>query len=364
MFRKILKTLLFSDFSRSELKTIKPQIMEENRKFCIIWSVIYVLFWCYCMIMTLRDPLYLKCRSIYIVSFAVSAAALLLAAFAAHRHDRLIRIIVIVLDFVLLFSGLFIARNLAPQTIVIFAAVLIVPVLFITDTLSTILILLVNIFAFILIGSRSMDPDIYRWVLSNLVIFSVIGLMLGHFVNRARFERYIFADSSAKLAAIQARNARFDQLTDLQNRRAYAEVIDRFSKDLPADFGVVIADINGLKQMNDTKGHNAGDELITGAAECLRKSFSNTDQIYRIGGDEFCVIITDPACDVEGALNRLQELSTNWKGQLIDGIAISAGFASAREFPEMDEIVKAADKRMYESKRKYYESAGNDRRRR
>ena len=90
--------------------------MEENRKFCIIWSVIYVLFWCYCMIMTLRDPLYLKCRSIYIVSFAVSAAALLLAAFAAHRHDRLIRIIVIVLDFVLLFSGLFIARNLAPQT--------------------------------------------------------------------------------------------------------------------------------------------------------------------------------------------------------------------------------------------------------
>jgi len=224
--------------------------------------------------------------------------------------------------------------------------------------------LLINMAVFIFAGSRGMDAETYGWMLSNLLIFSVIGILLGHFVNRTRFERYVFAESNANLARIQTRNAHYDQLTDLQNRRAYAEAVHRLSEALPAGCRVVTADINGLKETNDTLGHCAGDELVVGAAECLRGSFPGIDSIYRIGGDEFCVIITDRDVDVEKSISCLQNLCASWKGEFIQGISISAGYASADEFGDIDSTIKAADKRMFEAKRRFYEASGKDRRNR
>ena len=362
MLRKIINNLLFFNSPRAELKAIQSQLMEENRKFCIIWSSCHVLFWAYCLFMTLRDPLYHQCRSVYIGAFASSAAILALSVFAAPRRPRLVRLLAIGMDEVLLVAGILIARNLAPKTIVVFAAVLIVPVSYITDTLSTLVILIINAILFSLVCSGRMDPETYRWVLSNLCIFSIMGIMLGHFVNKTRFERYVFAESNAALAKEQARHAQYDELTDLRNRRVYAESINRLSKELPAECKVILADINGLKQINDTYGHSAGDELIIGSAECIRSCFQGIDQIFRIGGDEFAIIITSPGYDVEGALERLKKACAGWNGQYIHGIAMSAGVATAEEFPDIDSIVKAADKRMYAAKREYYQRAGNDRR--
>ena len=364
MLNKIRNLVLFREFNHSEVAKVKPQIMEENRRFCVIWAIIHVIYWTFCLFMSTRDPLYHQCRSIYAVALAVSAVTLFLSIYIAPKHRRMIWFSVTTLDLVLLVSGIMIARNLAPKTIVVFASVLIVPVSFINVTVYNILLLALNVLLFMIIGSKGMEPETYSWVLSNLIIFSSIGIMLGHFVNKARFERYIFADSTARLAEIQDRNAHYDQLTNLRNRRAYDEDVDRLSEDFPPDCCVVIADINGLKEMNDARGHAAGDELIIGAAECLRRSFEGIDTIYRIGGDEFCVIITDAAYDVKESLARLQEFSAGWKGLLISGISISAGFASAEEFTDTDSLMKAADQRMYASKRKYYENSGKDRRRR
>ena len=364
MLKRIRKILLFGDFSHAQMQAIKPQIMEENRKFSIIWSIVNVVFWIYCLIMTTRDPLYYQCREIYAGALALSTAALALSILVAPKRPGVVLAVPLILDEVLLVAGILIASRLAPKTIVVFAAVLIVPVWFITDSLSNLLVLLVNIVVMTQIGSRSLDSETYRWVLSNLCIFSVLGFMLGHFVNRARFERYIFAEANAELAQVQARNARYDQLTNLQNRRAFDETVDQLSKKMPAGCQVVMIDINGLKEANDRLGHNAGDELIIGAAECIKQSFEGTDNIYRIGGDEFCVIITDPAYDVEAALNRLQELSAGWKGEYINGVSISAGTAEAEESSSIDTVVKAADQKMYENKRRYYENSGRDRRRR
>ena len=365
MLQKLRNLLFFSDLPRSELKVIRPQIREENEKFCMIWSVIHMLFWTYCLIMSFSgNVLYQRCRLIYAVSLGIVTAAFFLILNAAPKHRWLVKAIVVVLDEVLLLAGILIAEHLAPQTIVVFAAVLIVPVKFVVETMVSVVMLLVNILVFILIGPRSMAPETYSWVLSNLGIFSLIGLMLGHFVNRARYERYLFAESKAQLADMQARYARYDQMTELQNRRAFEEKIDQLSKALPAGCRVVSADVNGLKETNDSLGHLAGDELITGAAECLRRGFEGIDGIYRIGGDEFAVIIPDEGYDLDGALERLKKTGAEWRTGQIRSISISTGVASADEFDTIGEILRAADSRMYESKRRYYESTGRDRRRR
>ena len=364
MLRKIREILLFSEYPRSDLKAVQQQIMEDNRKFCIIWAAVNILFWIYCLIMTIINPVYHVCRTVYVCAFTACTICFFLSVYAAPKKPGLIRAIAIILDETLLLAGIFIARHLAPQTIVVFASVLIVPVVFITETFSTILLLAVNVIVFALVGSRTMEPDTYRWVLTNLCIFSVVGIMIGHFVNRARFERYLFAESKVKLAEMEARYAYGDQLTGLQNRRAYEQMIEQLEKELPAGCCVVAADINGLKETNDTLGHQAGDEMIIGAAKCLSRSFTGIDRIYRIGGDEFSVIITEEGYDLDAAPTRLKRYSSDWKGKMINGLSISAGAASAKEFGEMDTILKAADQRMYEFKRRYYENTGIDRRRR
>lgn len=207
MFQRIKRILFLSEFPRSDLRAIQPQIMEDNRKFCIIWAAVNNLFWLYCLIMTFINPAYHVCRTIYVCAFAVCTICFFLSVYVAPKKPGLIRAIAIILDETLLLSGIFIARHLAPQTIVVFASVLIVPVVFITDTFSTILMLFVNVIVFTLVGSRTMEPETYKWVLSNLCIFSVVGVLIGHFVNKTRFERYVFAESMAELADIQARYA-------------------------------------------------------------------------------------------------------------------------------------------------------------
>lgn len=365
---EIIKQLLFYSSSfDSNLDTVKVQIMEENRRFAVIWSSAQMLYWTYCLFMSTKSPDFMICRNIYFTSLAICAVALSLAYFVAPKASKLIVPICMAVDIALLGAGVGIARLLAPKTIVIFASVLIVPVFFICDTLSTLILLVINATVFTAIGINSMEVEAFRWTLTNMLVFSSVGLTLGYYVNKTRFERYYYAESAmqlaesnAKLAELQASYAYSDEMTGLQNRRAYAERIDQYIESVPSDCCVIMADINGLKKMNDTYGHAAGDELIIGTAECLRQSFHNVESIYRIGGDEFCVIMNGTAENVKDCLRQLRTIASQWKGRFINGISISCGFASDKEFDDFTSMLKAADERMYEYKRNYYVSSGND----
>lgn len=346
------------------IKSVRDQIVEANRKFTIIWSIAQILFWGFCLFMSTRKPDYLECRSIYAFAVAVVTVALLVAVFVSPRVSWMTQITAIAVDEAFLLAGMAVAMHLAPKTILIFASVLCVPMFFVCDMLPVLIMLTINAVIFIIVGRPVMEPDTFNWVLTNLCIFSALGLTIGYFVNRDRFERFIFADSAVKLAELQTRYAYYDQMTGLQNRRAHSEMIEKFMNELPEYCCVVMADINGLKEINDSMGHEAGDELISASAECLRRGFEGTDNIFRIGGDEFCVILTDPAMDAEECLRRMTECCTGWKGEYVNGVSISYGYADTSEFKDIDSIQKAADQRMYQCKTQYYISTGKERRKR
>ncbi len=364
MFRNLKSIFLYDSSIIHDPDRIRAQIREENRKFAIIWSIAHILYWCFCLVMSTMKTDYLICRNIYAVALAVSVLSLLLAFFAVPRAPWLIQIVSLVVDAIFLGAGIAVAQYLAPKTIIIFASVLVVPVLFISHLLPTLILLTVNIIVFSIVGRAGMESSTYSWTLTNLIIFSTIGLVLGFFVNKTRFERYNFADSAVKLAELQTRYAYYDQMTGLQNRRAYDEMIDRFAKEMPAYCCVVNADINGLKQINDRLGHEAGDELIIASAECLRRGFAGIDTIYRIGGDEFCVFITDADTNAVQCLEQMAEYCDGWQGKNVHGFSLSYGYADSKEFSDIDSIRRTADQRMYQFKRQYYINSGNDRRRR
>ncbi len=166
--------------------------------------------------------------------------------------------------------------------------------------------------------------------------------------------------------------ARVDLLTGLPNRRAYEEKVHEIEKNPPPFLVAVVLDINGLKNANDTRGHEAGDELIRAVGQCLRRTCGKdaykgyTCLGYRVGGDEFVGLM-----HMESGAYRLlekdfREETKKWKGKKNSFLAVSLGHASREEFPNasVSELIRLADNRMYDDKAHYYHEMGIECRRR
>lgn len=144
-----------------------------------------------------------------------------------------------------------------------------------------------------------------------------------------------------------------DGLTGVGNRTAYLEQLDVFVEEETPQLGIVFLDVNNLKKVNDNLGHEVGDELIRAAAEAVKNSFGVYGKIYRIGGDEFCVLIANKNAKWmfdEAEKKFLQCVSdVNEKKVHPFYLQIAYGFAccqvSGREV--LDVTVKEADEQMY-----------------
>ena len=154
-----------------------------------------------------------------------------------------------------------------------------------------------------------------------------------------------------------------DELTKCLNRRAYEVDIQKL--DLNKEWAYIAFDLNGLKQANDTFGHSAGDELICAAANCMKFAFASYGKIYRIGGDEFVVLLTQSVTDLESILQVFDSSIQDWHGKYSNSISVSYGVvkSSEQDFDSIHSVSKLADERMYKSKSEYYNMSGNDRRR-
>lgn len=143
--------------------------------------------------------------------------------------------------------------------------------------------------------------------------------------------------------------SRTDLLTGVLNRNAMNNRIDNCDKDeflQGGSFGIVFADVNGLKIMNDSRGHEAGDELLQKAAKVLQNTFLG-QEIYRAGGDEF-VVVTQRITEAEfnECIEKLKEQSE----------LFSAGGVYSAKGGDIHRMMQMADQCMYEAKEAYYKA--------
>ena len=143
-----------------------------------------------------------------------------------------------------------------------------------------------------------------------------------------------------------------DVLTDLGNRQAFSSTL-KMIEGMNVSVGICYVDINGLKEENDTKGHDAGDELIKEVANTVSSVYKKK-YCYRIGGDEFIAII--PQIDAEYFSELTDKLRK--KGKKIP-MAIGAIWQDNAE--NLETLINSADQLMYSDKAMYYQD-NNDRR--
>ncbi len=163
----------------------------------------------------------------------------------------------------------------------------------------------------------------------------------------------VFANqaTTALYAAEQFEQMRFladhDPLTNLLNRRSFVQHLDAEvarSRRYTRPLALVIFDLDELKTLNDTQGHAAGDEAIKSVADALRATIRSGDNAFRIGGDEFAVILPEASeRDAQAAAQRIaDELQ----------LAVSFGVAVCGDEGDAGKLLRAADDAMYRMKRR------------
>ena len=143
-----------------------------------------------------------------------------------------------------------------------------------------------------------------------------------------------------------------DELTQVSNRNAMNDRIDSLISgraELPANMGVVFADLNGLKNVNDELGHKAGDKLLTKSASLLKIAFGDSE-IYRAGGDEFVVLCPDTA--EEMFMRQVKQLRS--LADSTDDVRFAVGVVYCKGSCNITRAMQTADERMYKDKKAYY----------
>ena len=174
----------------------------------------------------------------------------------------------------------------------------------------------------------------------------------------SQLETYRLLENGLKFDIISSL-AYSDGLTGLGNRTAYLEQLEAYASGETgiSKLGIVFLDVNNLKKVNDNQGHEKGDELITVAARIISDSFGKLGKSYRIGGDEFCVLMTGLGLQdmYERGLLEFQKLvdEANKAKWYTYEIQIANGFSICDmiERQKIDEAVMAADGAMYANKK-------------
>lgn len=138
-----------------------------------------------------------------------------------------------------------------------------------------------------------------------------------------------------------------DTLTSVYNRNKFNNDIEEYHSKPVDNIGVAFFDLNGLKEVNDTEGHEAGDRLIKNTANAINSVF--VGETYRIGGDEFVVITSPVEKDIfeQKVREAIEKLTTN-------GISVSYGTNWAQNSQTIEKQLTTADHLMYENKLLHY----------
>jgi diguanylate cyclase (GGDEF)-like protein/putative nucleotidyltransferase with HDIG domain len=199
-----------------------------------------------------------------------------------------------------------------------------------------------------------------RWPTNDLEVAQLVGvslllglglltslILLGRLVGYRRRVERAREEELARLA----RAALTDSLTELGNHRAFHENLNRELQRRArsgSTFSIVMLDLDGLKQVNDSLGHQAGDDRIRAVADCMRATMRVVDSGYRIGGDELTLLLPDQAA--WGAYTFVQRLQCE-VSRHHTGVAVTCGIAVMTDRNDADGLIRKADLALYEAKR-------------
>ena len=346
----LLKNYFFyCGIEKDEYNALKKDAYVSN---FLVWRVLHFLMaavFGVLFIGSLRYALLRPNSLVYLISFLYSAIAILF--FFILKKDSIIAQFLIYLSISLLFLFACVLTAMRPDTpAVSFIAFLLVTPMFMIDKPFFMAFELSAASAVFLIWMNSIKPySVWQVDCANVVPFTVIGIFLNVIANAIRIREFVLT----RKINIQKDT---DELTELKNKGAITREINEFLTDKVSDRGILlILDIDQFKTINDTYGHDTGDDVIRQVGRCLGGKFTGSEIVGRFGGDEFIVFVKN--CDETDTARRIAEDIIKCVSEsvvLADGsqkVSLSIGVAiyDGQE-KNYSEIFKKADIALYRSK--------------
>lgn len=234
-----------------------------------------------------------------------------------------------------------------------------------SSTLTVLLLLTLGVASFTFPSILTREAGTYSFYLNQAVralvgmvlIFSVYLVYQQVLIYRLRNQLAGQIQSLAKVESLASevyKLAALDQLTGLYNRRSGEQ---RLSQEISRaqrhgrPLTVLLIDLDGLKQINDSFGHAAGDLLIKSFAERLQRAIRGSDVAIRLGGDEFMALLPECRIDeVRHVLGRIEGLECEYEGKRIP-CQFSRGWTDYKSGESPQELLKRADEALYSNKR-------------
>ena len=346
MFQKLKAILLYANATPKEWASIKPELHRSNRTRLTVFSAVAAVFLLVMVLLTLPLPQYDSAN--YLLPLVFCLIMLAGARLAGSRPVLLDHLVVIFIAMLYAFSINVSTLSNPTQTAGTFLAfMLTIPLLMILRPIENIglIVLFEAVFSAMVLRVKE-NPAIRYTDIANGVIFAAISMIISTYMTCIAVENFVIKDRMTHLAS-------FDQLTRLQNRNAYELSLPGYPARAAASLSCVYLDANGLHELNNQKGHDAGDRMLKTVANALSGQFGSGD-CFRVGGDEFIAFAPDVSpAELErktAALSRTVEKS---------GYHASLG-VSTRSVDGLDmyTLVKAAEKAMYQDKSEFYAATG------
>ena len=286
---------------------------------------------------------------LYLLAFAYSVIAII--CFFLLKKDSIAAQLLIYLSISLLFLFGCILSSKRPDTpAVTFIAFLLIMPMFMIDKPFFMTIELIIASAVFLLWSHAVKRQEAWFIdLGNVIPFTIVGIFLNVIANSLRIKEFVLT----RKINIQKDT---DDLTGLKNKGAMTREINQFLTDSKADKGLLfVIDIDRFKKINDTYGHDAGDDAICQLGSVLGRMFNQDEIVGRFGGDEFIIFIKNAddsdiarkiACDIiKGVSDSVVLTNSGQKINLSIGIAVYHGNET-----NYSELFKKADIALYEAK--------------
>lgn len=242
-----------------------------------------------------------------------------------------------------------------------------------SSTVAVLLLLTLGVASFAFPSILNYDQGEYSFYLNQAVralvgmvlLFAVYLIYQQTMIHRLRTQLADQIQSLAKVESLASevyKLAALDQLTGLYNRRSgeqrLAQEISRAHRH-GRPLTVLLIDLDGLKQVNDSYGHAAGDMVLKAFAERVQRAIRGSDLAVRLGGDEFMVLL--PECRVEEVrhvLARVEGLEVIYNNEKIP-CRFSRGWTDYKSGESPQDLLKRADDKLYENKRAGKQSSGD-----
>lgn len=349
--RKALDTVLYAGLDREQYKSIKSDIYKENVGVLKFVSFVGTVMFLVLFVMELRTDNFANVNGIsYALSFAGMVMIHLAVRFIANDHPRLtlplVYLFMIILNIYSVTLSMLHTEYPAVSAEVFLVAI---PLVFI-DRPIRLMSLTVAAGAAIFLSSYSMKDEVFAVVDAwNTMSFTALAIIANTLLMRMkvmslyRNRQIVFLSET-------------DLLTKVKNRNCFETTIDSFCEMCSSNVVCVYADINGLHELNNSKGHAAGDDMLRFVASELKKYFGE-EMTFRLGGDEFLGVTLDkPEAEVCRAVEEIRRCCRD------AGYHVSFGIADTdRSSSDMNETVKTAEERMYIEKRRFYGDAYDER---